>query len=126
MNNQDITLATYEVEVQKYIDRTPSIISDGFKAYIDLFLSKIPLTADILEIGCATGRDADYIETPGYRVTRTDIVEAFILYQRRLGREIESYSAIDGDMARSFDLIIATAVFLHFSDTQFRAAVANT
>lgn len=124
--NQDITLATYEADAEEFVARTPNELNHDFKSYLDMFLSKIQRSDSILEIGSASGRDADYIEAKGFSVTRTDIVEAFIRYQRDLGREIEIYNAIDGDLGRKFDLIIATAVFLHFDGAQFDQALANT
>ena len=81
--NHTITLKTYEDGTQKYIDDTRSEVIGEFKTHIDNALAKINKNANILEIGTATGRDADYIESKGYTVTRTDIVEGFLDYQRQ-------------------------------------------
>lgn len=123
--NQDITIATYEKMAQNYVNLTSSKVSGVFKDYIDDFLSRVPKNAKILEIGSATGRDADYIEEHGYHVTRTDVAESFIKYQKGLGKEIEKFDAIDGDLDKQFDLIIATAVLLHFNHEQFSKALEN-
>ncbi len=124
--NQTITLKTYEDGTQKYIDDTRSEVTGEFKTYIDAALAKINKNADILEIGTATGRDADYIESKGYTVTRTDIVEGFLDYQRQQGKTIEKFDAINGNLNRQFDLILALAVFHHFTENQFLKALQNT
>ena len=76
-DNQTVTLNTYELNAQNYIDRTPSSIEGDYKQYLDNFLSCVGKEAKILEIGSAVGRDADYIDSKGYSVTRTD---ACLLY----------------------------------------------
>lgn len=44
--------------------------------------------ASILEIGTGPGRDADYIESLGYSVTRSDAVESFIEYNKSKNKNI--------------------------------------
>ena len=96
---------------QNYISRTPHKVKGVFKEYIDDFLSRITRDADILKIGSATGRDANYIEKQGYHVYRTDITKAFIEHQKNLGKHIDVFDALTGDLKKPFDLIIATAVY---------------
>ena len=125
-DNQNITIETYENGITQYFESTDKEVTGEFKDYIDSFLALVPQDAAILEIGSATGRDADYIESQGYTVTRTDVVEGFLDYQREQGHTVEKYDAIAGDLSKTFDLIIATAVFLHFDDEQFSQALHNT
>ncbi len=125
-NNLSITLNTYEGGIQKYIDDTRSEVFGEFRDYIDAFLEGLDMHADILEIGSATGRDADYIEKLGYRVTRTDIVDGFLDYQRKQGKSIEKFDVINDNLYRQFDLIISLAVFHHFNREQFGKAIRNT
>ncbi len=127
MNTQHITIQTYEKAYQKYIDRTISDVTDNLnlETYIDAFIAKVSKDADILEIGSASGRDADYIEAKGYTVVRTDVVDAFINYQKARGKDITKFNAIDGDMGTQYDLIFANGVFFHFNAEEFDKALAN-
>ena len=87
LSENDETLAVYETSVQKYIDGTPSVVDGHVKTWIDETLALVPQNARILEIGTATGRDADYIEAQGYYVERTDATKAFVALQREQGHE---------------------------------------
>ncbi len=124
-NNQTLTLNTYEQMAQHYIDRTPTSIDGDYKQYLDNFLASVSKDAKILEIGSAVGTDADYIESKGYGVTRTDVVNAFLQYQRNKGKCISRFNVLEDRLHQYFDLIIASAVFLHFDLQQFDQAVVN-
>lgn len=124
-DNQAITLATYEAGVLNYVHDTAKEVTGEFATYIQKFLSYIPTTAAILEVGSGTGRDADYIESFGYTVTRTDVVEGFLELQRTQGKTTQRFDVLSDDLEKQFDLVIAHAVFLHFTAEQFSAAVRN-
>jgi hypothetical protein len=59
-------------------------------------LSYLPKTAAILELGSAHGRDADYIESLGYKIYRTDAVKAFVDYLQAKNHDASVLNAIDG------------------------------
>jgi 2-polyprenyl-3-methyl-5-hydroxy-6-metoxy-1,4-benzoquinol methylase len=124
-DNQIITLNTYENKTHNYIERTPNKVEGWFKEYLDKILTFVSKDSEILEVGSATGRDADYMETEGYRVIRTDVVQGFIDYQSELNKEIFKFNVINDNLNRKFDLIIATAVFLHLDEKQFRKSLLN-
>lgn len=124
-NNQDITLAAYETNYEKYIERTRSDISDALEEYLDYVLTKISPGSEILEIGSATGRDADYIESKGHTVTRTDAVTGFVEYMRKSGHQAQIFNVLTDAFNRKFDVVLATAVLLHLTAEQFGEALTN-
>lgn len=124
-DNQKITLETYEKNAHLYLTRTTSEVADELKEYFHSLLKDLPKNADILELGSASGRDADYIESLGYSIVRTDVVEAFVNHQKERGKDAEIFNAINGNLNKRFNLIIATASFLHFNRAQFEQAVEN-
>lgn len=124
-DNQEITLATYERGVLDYASRTKSEVTDEIKRYLDSILEHVPKTAAILEIGSATGRDADYIESLGYKIDRSDVVDGFIELQQKAGHAVHKFNVLTDSLPNTYDLIIASAVFLHFTEEQFVVALEN-
>lgn len=117
------TLQTYEAHIQDYVDGTPKVASGSVTQWIDAALALIPKTGRILEIGSATGRDADYIESRGYHVERTDAVQGFIDLLRAHGHDARLLDATAGNFGGPCDLIYANAVFLHFTPLELKGVL---
>lgn len=109
------TLNSYEGHAEEYIKGTPQEVSGNVQLWIDETLASVPLEASILELGSAFGRDAEYIESKGYKVQRTDATQAFVDYLRKQGHSAEYFNAIIDEFPSSYDLIFANAVLLHFT-----------
>lgn len=124
--SQRVTLKTYEKNFDKYLKDTPQVLVGEFKEYMDFVLTKLNSDDSILELGSGTGRDADYIESKGFHVFRTELANSFIEYQKSRGKEVARFNAIDGDLGIEFDMVLALAVFLHFTETEFLQAIQNT
>lgn len=123
--SQKITLNTYNESLDKYISGTPQVVSGEFKDYFDYVCSLVDSNAEIFEIGSGTGRDADYIESKGLTVLRSDVAESFIQYLRDKGNEVLFFNALETKLDRTFDLILVAAVFLHFNEREFDIAMDN-
>jgi hypothetical protein len=67
-HTNDTTVQSYDAHVQEYIDGTPQSVEGFVQDWIDRTLSGVPPSANILEIGSAFGRDADYIERLAIRL----------------------------------------------------------
>lgn len=100
--DQYITLASYERGVQRFVDKTPPVIADdsSLGQWIQFFLSQLQKEDEILEIGTGTGKDADYMESHGYHVTRSDAVDGFIEMNRQRGKDIIKLNVLDFDFTR--------------------------
>lgn len=109
------TLKSYEMQLQSYIDQTPSEVTGGLKAWIDEALSGLPHGARILELGSGDGRDADYIEHLGYDVECTDAAQGFISCLLAKGFSARLHDAILDPIVGSYDMIFANAVLHHFT-----------
>lgn len=120
------TLETYNKGVQQYIDNTPQTVDGHVKEWLDALFEGVQSDARILEIGSAFGRDAEYIESLGYSVRRTDASSGFIDYLRENGEAAEMLNVLT-DMIdeESYDVIFADAVFLHFTKEEFISALKN-
>lgn len=123
MDDNQTTLAAYEGNVQKYIDGTPNKVDGYIKTWIDTTLARLSPDARILEIGTATGRDADYIESRGFTVERTDATRAFVALQQEQGHEAHVLNILTDELDGPYDLVFADAVLLHFSPEQIGAVL---
>jgi threonyl-tRNA synthetase len=119
------TIDTYNNHLDKYIAKTNPVVDGILKQWIDLTLSKINKDSVILEIGSETGKDADYIESNGFKVDRTDYTQSFVEYQKSLGKEISQYNVLNKPAKKQYDLVFANAVLLHFNDQEFSDALTN-
>ena len=123
--NQKVTLETYSKLPEKYIQGTISIVSNHQKEFIDLYLSKINKTDNILEVGTANGRGADYIDEKGYFVNKTDLVDYFIDFNKNNNNACSKFNVITDKLNLKYNLIIAHTVLLHFNEDEFRKAIQN-
>lgn len=69
----------------------------------------------ILEVGSGPGRDADYLETFGVRVRRTDATAAFVEMQRARGKDAERLDIITDEFGGPYQGALAYSVLLHVS-----------
>lgn len=122
--NNTITLDTYQTYFANYVDGTAPVTTGFQKEWIDFLLSHIEYTTPILEIGSATGRDATYISQQGYaNILTTDAFEAAVNMLKSKGLAAERFNILTDSMTGMYGLIIASAVFLHFTDEEFRFAL---
>lgn len=120
MNYNKTTLQTYTDNIKAYIDGTPKNVSGEHKQYIDTVLSYVSKSSKILEVWCGSWRDANYIESQGYSVERTDAAQWFIDYNISLWKKCRFLDLLDFHIdSHIYDLIFGKTVLLHFTDDQF-------
>lgn len=112
-----------ELGAQEYIDQTSHEISPPVKTWINETLALLPLQAKILEIGSAFGRDADYIESFGYKVERTDATGAFVTVLQKKGHAACLFNILTDPLTARYDLVFANAVFLHFTPEELKTVL---
>jgi 2-polyprenyl-3-methyl-5-hydroxy-6-metoxy-1,4-benzoquinol methylase len=118
LSSNHLTLQTYEQSVQEYIDGTPAEVSGATKEWIDWTLERLSSQATIIEIGSAFGRDANFIESQGFTVERTDATEAFVVFLQNQGHPVKQFNILTDAFHASYDLVFANAVFLHFPPSE--------
>ena len=112
------TLRAYESGIDAYnAAKIPEVIG-SVKERVDASLAMIPNAGRVLEIGSAHGRDADYIESKGFIIDRTDAAESFVEYMRSNGKEARLLDALTDSFGTNYDMIYANAVLLHFAPEQ--------
>lgn len=88
-------------------------------------VAEVPEDGLILEFGSASGRDADFVESLGRRVRRTDITQGFIAIQATRGKTVESLDILTGDYGGPYDGIFAMCVMLHVRPEATDAVLAK-
>ena len=126
MRDNDKTILAYEADAQGYVDKTPTQMAGDKKAWVDLALSMIGPTARILELGSGFGRDADYIESQGFTVQRSEAAKSFIKFMEQGGHTPILLNAITEDYGGPYDLIFANAVLLHFTSSETATVMKKT
>jgi len=109
------TIESYNGHVQEYIDGTPQEVSGIVKEWLDKSLSGLPVEARILEFGSAFGRDADYLQSMGYKVECTDATPSFVELLQQKGFNARQLNVITDDLPHGLDFVLANAVLLHFT-----------
>ncbi|HXQ15396.1 MAG TPA: class I SAM-dependent methyltransferase [Caulobacteraceae bacterium] len=104
------TFAFYEREAAVYTSQP----HDGQFPWLWRFLADLAPGAEILELGCGGGRDAEEMIRLGFKVTPTDGSPAMAAQaERRLGRPVRvmTFDALEAEAA--FDAVWASASLLH-------------
>lgn len=117
------TLLAYENHVAEYIEQTSQEVEGAAKEWIDSALVDLPSNAKLLELGSAFGRDAAYIASKGYSIECTDAAENFVSYLRDKGFHARLFNVITDELDGQYDLILASAVMLHFTREELALAL---
>lgn len=122
----ETTIATYQQHFDRYIERTQPEVSGEFKAWIDNFLSYLPRSGRIFELGSASGRDARYFRKKGYKVMCTDVIPQALERLSADDFETAEFDFRDNPQPEwlgKFDGFFANAVLLHAEPDVFENAL---
>ncbi|NCU38164.1 methyltransferase domain-containing protein [Candidatus Saccharibacteria bacterium] len=115
MDENSKTIKSYELNAEEYIQSRSVDDQQKFSTWIAEALSKLNKPIDIFEIGSGPGYTADYLESLGYRVTRSDIVNEFINFNQSSGKYIVRHNVATDAIPRVFDAVLAINVMQHLN-----------
>ena len=72
-------------------------------------------------MGSGPGWDADFVESHGISVRRTDVAAAFIDFQAERGKQVERLDVTSDELGGPYDAVIALAVLQHVERDQIPA-----
>jgi SAM-dependent methyltransferase len=123
--DHDETIAHYERVARWYatlIDREPG----PFRAAALQRLAEPLASGDtVLEIGSGTGRDADYLESLGLSVDRTDAAESFLEIQAEHGRTARRLDVTADELGGPYDGVLALCVLMHVDRANIDGVLAK-
>jgi SAM-dependent methyltransferase len=126
MDSNSKTLETYNEHFSNYINGTAQVTS-GFQAqWLEYLLSLCSKDSRILEIGSAFGRDAAFITDKGFtHFLATDAFDAAVETLKVHGFNAQKLNLLTNTIGEKYDLILASAVFLHFTVAEFSQVLAK-
>jgi len=116
----DLTLRTYDESADLWLnDSRRSGSWFEVVSLIDAMVANLRAHALVLEIGSASGEEANVMESRGLAVRRSDATPAFVEGLRRAGHEADQLNVILDDLGGPWDAIFANAVLLHLERLDF-------
>ena len=120
------TIDFYESHVEKYYEEWRTI--DLLVPLLQSFVSKLPETPSILDIGCGPGVESKRLASIGARVTGIDLGTKSLELARKHAPEASFIEMDVRDLNfadSSFDGVLDSAVLFHFSDDEQTAILKN-
>ncbi len=106
------TLAGYEVCAGEYADATAPYRGPSERPAFQRFV-EILRAGPVLEVGSGPGWDADWLESQGVAVRRTDATAAFVVMQRARGAAAERLNVLSDELGGPYAGVLAMYVFQH-------------
>lgn len=108
------TVTSYELIARDYADSTVTpegVGSAGLRRLVATL--DHPADSTVLELGSGPGWDADFVESLGPAVRRTDVTQAFVDFQVERGKQADHLDAITGEYGGPYDAVVALCVLIH-------------
>lgn len=117
------TVQSYEGFARQYdtlVDaKRPPHIEDALRRLVQC----LPPGGSVLEIGSGTGRDADFIESLGVVVRRTDAAQAFLDLMAQRGKQADLLNVMTDELGGPYDGVLAMGVLIHVDREQTDAVL---
>ncbi len=117
----DVTITSYGRGISQYLAASGPT-SGLVRGYLDRYAGALA-GGHVLELGSGPGCDADYLESRGLRVERTDATTVLVQRLRARGHHARLLDARAHDYGGPFDGVWANAVLLHLSPEQLEQAL---
>jgi 2-polyprenyl-3-methyl-5-hydroxy-6-metoxy-1,4-benzoquinol methylase len=118
LKNNFRTIQSYEGYADDYDGLCGEIPSPNVEAALRQLMAVVTPGGQILEVGSGPGREADFIESQGAHVRRTDATKAFLDIQRQRGKHGELLNLLTDDLGGPYDGIMALCVLIHIDRDQ--------
>jgi AraC family transcriptional regulator len=106
------TVETYGRYAPHYAAATGTMTAKTVEL-LDAFVKAVPAAASILEIGSGPGWDADYLESCGLSVARTDAASSFLALQRERGKVAKKLNLVTDRVKGTYDGVLMLYVIQH-------------
>lgn len=107
------TIQSYTESVREYDAKVSARPPRHIAGPLRRMMTCVPPGGLVLEVGSGTGRDADFIESLGGRVRRTDATQAFLDLQAERGKHGVRLNLLTDALGGPYDAIVAICVLIH-------------
>ena len=107
------TIQSYTESAREYNGQVSSRPPRYIASALRRMMTHVTAGGLILEVGSGTGRDADFIESLGGKVRRTDATQAFLDLQAERGKHGERLNLLTDRLGGPYDAILAICVLIH-------------
>lgn len=107
------TIQSYESFAAQYATLVSPQPPHPVGAALRKLAEQLPRPAVVLEVGSGPGRDADYLESLGLVVRRTDATQAFLDMQKARGKTGARLNVLTDDLGGPYDAVLANCVLIH-------------
>lgn len=107
------TIQSYAASVREYDKQVSARPPRYIAAALRRMMKHVPVGGLVLEVGSGTGRDADFIESLGATVRRTDATQAFLDLQAERGKHGERLNLLTDPLGGPYHAILAICVLIH-------------
>ncbi|MEO5757192.1 MAG: class I SAM-dependent methyltransferase [Mesorhizobium sp.] len=119
------TIDSYEDYAQEYDAIVGHVPHPNDQAALKRAAAMAGPDGRILEIGSGPGRDADFLETLGVKVRRTDATRRFLELQAARGKTGDLLNVITDELGGPYDAVVALAVLIHIPRDQIDQVLAK-
>lgn len=116
--NNRRTVAAYEGYARGYAAAVSATPSERAAEDLRRFAAALAPPARVLDIGSGPGWDADFLETLGAQVRRTDVTAAFVRFQIERGKQAYPLDLLTDEIEGTYDGILLLYVVQHFERDQ--------
>lgn len=117
------TIDYYNENAKKFFDSTVNV---DMSSLYEHFLPHLPSNAEILDVGCGSGRDSKFFLSLGHSVTAIDVTEEFCkLASTYIGQDVLLQNVLELNYTEEFDAIWACASLLHIEPNHLEQAFTN-
>ena len=88
---------------------------DNLENLIKTSFESLPQNAKVFEIGSGDGVNAKFIENLGFRITASDIAEAFIEATQNQGVKTIKFNVLEDEFHEKYFAVFCWRVFVHFT-----------
>ena len=112
------TVQSYEDFARQYDTLVGEQPSADLEDALRRLVRALPLGGSVLEIGSGPGRDADFVESLGAVVRRTDATQAFLDVMAGRGKKAELLNVMTDELGGPYDGVLAMCVLIHVDREQ--------
>ncbi|WP_242107975.1 class I SAM-dependent methyltransferase [Luteimonas aquatica] len=107
------TVEVYERSATSYVQRIASWPSGVDEQALRRVAQIAGEVGTVLEVGSGAGWDADFLESLGVAVRRTDVTQGFLEFQAGRGKRIEALDLLRDDLGGPYGAVVALYVLQH-------------